>query len=61
MLIMARDGIVPDVQGSIGPMKQIEEMRNSGFPIAYVGDGVGTGSSRKPATNSDANIPVIQA
>ncbi|MFP3541039.1 aconitate hydratase B, partial [Pseudomonas sp. SIMBA_044] len=32
MLKMARDGIVPDVQGSIGPMKQIEEMRGEGFP-----------------------------
>ncbi len=52
MLKMARDGIVPDVQGSIGPMKQIEEMRGQGFPIAYVGDVVGTGSSRKSATNS---------
>lgn len=52
MLKMARDGIVPDVQGSIGPMKQIEQMRNDGFPIAYVGDVVGTGSSRKSATNS---------
>lgn len=51
MLKMARDGIVPDVQGSIGPMKQIEEMRGQGFPIAYVGDVVGTGSSRKSATN----------
>ncbi|RMS32411.1 Aconitate hydratase 2, partial [Pseudomonas coronafaciens pv. garcae] len=52
MLKMAREGIVPDVQGSIGPMKQIEEMRGQGFPIAYVGDVVGTGSSRKSATNS---------
>ena len=52
MLKMARDGIVPDVQGAIGPMKQIEEMRGQGFPIAYVGDVVGTGSSRKSATNS---------
>ncbi len=52
MLKMARDGIVPDVQGSIGPMKQIEQMRGEGFPIAYVGDVVGTGSSRKSATNS---------
>lgn len=52
MLKMARDGIVPDVQGSIGPMKQIETMRGEGFPIAYVGDVVGTGSSRKSATNS---------
>ncbi|EJM24644.1 aconitate hydratase 2 [Pseudomonas sp. GM21] len=52
MLKMARDGIVPDVQGVTGPMKQIEEMRGQGFPIAYVGDVVGTGSSRKSATNS---------
>lgn len=52
MLKMARDGIVPDVQGAIGPMKQIETMRGEGFPIAYVGDVVGTGSSRKSATNS---------
>ena len=52
MLKMAREGIVPDAQGVTGPMKQIEEMRNAGFPIAYVGDVVGTGSSRKSATNS---------
>jgi aconitate hydratase 2/2-methylisocitrate dehydratase len=52
MLKMAREGIVPDVQGAIGPMKQIEQMRADGFPIAYVGDVVGTGSSRKSATNS---------
>ncbi|MDR6928233.1 bifunctional aconitate hydratase 2/2-methylisocitrate dehydratase [Pseudomonas sp. BE134] len=52
MLKMARDGIVPDEQGVTGPMKQIEEMRGQGFPIAYVGDVVGTGSSRKSATNS---------
>ncbi|MVV48801.1 bifunctional aconitate hydratase 2/2-methylisocitrate dehydratase [Pseudomonas sp. PB120] len=52
MLKMARDGIVPDAQGVTGPMKQIEEMRNGGFPVAYVGDVVGTGSSRKSATNS---------
>ena len=52
MLKMARDGIVPDEQGVTGPMKQIERMRGEGFPIAYVGDVVGTGSSRKSATNS---------
>jgi len=52
MLKMARDGIVPDEQGVTGPMKQIDEMRGQGFPIAYVGDVVGTGSSRKSATNS---------
>ena len=52
MLKMARDGIVPDQQGVIGPLKQIEEIKAKGFPVAYVGDVVGTGSSRKSATNS---------
>ena len=52
MLKMARDGINPEQPGSIGPLKQIEEMRAKGFPVAYVGDVVGTGSSRKSATNS---------
>jgi aconitase B len=31
---------------------QIEELKKKGFPLAYVGDVVGTGSSRKSATNS---------
>ena len=31
---------------------QIEELQKKGFPVAYVGDVVGTGSSRKSATNS---------
>ncbi|MDO8698193.1 MAG: aconitate hydratase B, partial [Pseudomonas sp.] len=52
MLKMAREGIVPEQQGAIGPLKQIAEMRAKGFPVAYVGDVVGTGSSRKSATNS---------
>ena len=52
MLKMERDGIVPDEPGSVGPMKQIEELKAKGFPLAYVGDVVGTGSSRKSATNS---------
>ena len=52
MLKMARDGINPDEQGSVGPLKQIEEVKAKGFPVAYVGDVVGTGSSRKSATNS---------
>ena len=52
MLKMARDGIEPEQPGSIGPLKQIEEVRAKGFPVAYVGDVVGTGSSRKSATNS---------
>ena len=52
MLKMARDGIEPVQPGSIGPLKQIEEVKAKGFPVAYVGDVVGTGSSRKSATNS---------
>ena len=52
MLKMAREGIKPDVPGSVGPIKQMEELKAKGFPVAYVGDVVGTGSSRKSATNS---------
>ncbi|TYP66210.1 bifunctional aconitate hydratase 2/2-methylisocitrate dehydratase [Stutzerimonas stutzeri] len=52
MLKMARDGINPDVPGSVGPLKQMQELQTKGFPVAYVGDVVGTGSSRKSATNS---------
>ncbi|MBD3814425.1 MAG: aconitate hydratase B, partial [Betaproteobacteria bacterium] len=52
MLKMARDGIEPVQPGVVGPLKQIEEVKAKGFPVAYVGDVVGTGSSRKSATNS---------
>merc|ERR1719464_330688 len=45
MLKDARDGI-HDCQ------KQIVELKQKGFPLTYVGDVVGTGSSRKSATNS---------
>jgi len=52
MLKIGREGIDPDKDGEIGPMKQIEALKESGHPLAYVGDVVGTGSSRKSATNS---------
>ena len=52
MLKNEREGIVPEVQGTTGPLKQIEDVKAKGFPVAYVGDVVGTGSSRKSATNS---------
>ncbi|WP_045465694.1 bifunctional aconitate hydratase 2/2-methylisocitrate dehydratase [Vibrio hyugaensis] len=52
MLKMERDGINPDQPGSVGPINQIEELQKDGIPLAYVGDVVGTGSSRKSATNS---------
>ena len=45
MLKNAREGITNAVA-------QIEELKKKGHPIAYVGDVVGTGSSRKSATNS---------
>lgn len=34
------------------PLQTIEQLKNTGNPVAYVGDVVGTGSSRKSATNS---------
>jgi len=52
MLKNARDGINPEVDGEIGPLRQMEELKEKGHPLAYVGDVVGTGSSRKSATNS---------
>lgn len=52
MLKNEREGIKPEVPGTTGPLKQIEEVKAKGFPVAYVGDVVGTGSSRKSATNS---------
>ena len=52
MLKTSRDGIIPDEEGNIGPLAQICDLRKKGHPIAYVGDVVGTGSSRKSATNS---------
>lgn len=45
MLKMPRDGIT-------NAEAQITELKKKGFPVAYVGDVVGTGSSRKSATNS---------
>ncbi|RIY40274.1 bifunctional aconitate hydratase 2/2-methylisocitrate dehydratase [Neopusillimonas maritima] len=52
MLKNPRDGIEPDEPGKIGPIKLIQELKEKGNLIAYVGDVVGTGSSRKSATNS---------
>merc|ERR1712137_839946 len=49
---MTRDGLEPEEHGVKGPMKQIEEVKAKGHPVAFVGDVVGTGSSRKSATNS---------
>ncbi|NVJ91978.1 MAG: aconitate hydratase B, partial [Methylocystaceae bacterium] len=52
MLKNARDGITPEENGVRGPIKFIEDLKAKGNLVAYVGDVVGTGSSRKSATNS---------
>jgi aconitate hydratase 2 / 2-methylisocitrate dehydratase len=52
MLKNPRPGITPEEEGKRGPIKFIEELRARGDLVAYVGDVVGTGSSRKSATNS---------
>ncbi|MFZ7171206.1 bifunctional aconitate hydratase 2/2-methylisocitrate dehydratase [Avibacterium volantium] len=52
MLKNEREGIQPDDVGNIGPIQQINALKEKGYPLAYVGDVVGTGSSRKSATNS---------
>ena len=52
MLKNTRDGITPEEDGKRGPIKFIEDLRKRGNLVAYVGDVVGTGSSRKSATNS---------
>ncbi len=46
MLKNPREGVADNPIATIGTLKQ------KGFPVAYVGDVVGTGSSRKSATNS---------
>ena len=42
----------PEEDGKRGPMAFIETLKKKGHLVAYVGDVVGTGSSRKSATNS---------
>jgi aconitate hydratase 2/2-methylisocitrate dehydratase len=52
MFKMTREGMHPEEHGVIGPMTQIKELKDRGLPVAFIGDVVGTGSSRKSATNS---------
>jgi aconitate hydratase 2/2-methylisocitrate dehydratase len=42
----------PEEDGKRGPIQFIEDLKKKGHTVAYVGDVVGTGSSRKSATNS---------
>jgi len=54
MLKNTREGAAfkPEEDGKRGPIQQIEDLKQNGHLVAYVGDVVGTGSSRKSATNS---------
>lgn len=52
MLKNKREGITPEEDGKRGPVAFIETLKEKGNLVAYVGDVVGTGSSRKSATNS---------
>jgi len=54
MLKNRRDGaaFTPEEDGKRGPVAFIESLKQKGHLVAYVGDVVGTGSSRKSATNS---------
>lgn len=52
MLKNSRDGITADKEGELGPVSLLNELKAKGHTVAYVGDVVGTGSSRKSATNS---------
>ena len=54
MLKNKREGAAfePEEDGKRGPVKFIESLKEKGNLVAYVGDVVGTGSSRKSATNS---------
>jgi len=54
----------PEQDGVRGPIQFIEDLKQKGHLVAYVGDVVGTGSSRKSATNSviwatGADIPYV--
>ncbi|WP_301115420.1 bifunctional aconitate hydratase 2/2-methylisocitrate dehydratase [Pusillimonas sp. (ex Stolz et al. 2005)] len=54
MLKNRREGapFEPEEDGKRGPVQFIQSLKEKGHLVAYVGDVVGTGSSRKSATNS---------
>ncbi|MFO7339842.1 MAG: bifunctional aconitate hydratase 2/2-methylisocitrate dehydratase, partial [Lysobacteraceae bacterium] len=54
MLKNKREGapFEPEEDGKRGPIGLIQKLKEKGHMVAYVGDVVGTGSSRKSATNS---------
>ncbi|MGN0902646.1 MAG: bifunctional aconitate hydratase 2/2-methylisocitrate dehydratase, partial [Succinivibrio sp.] len=52
MYKISRDDLKADVEGVKGPVSTIESLKSKGYPLLFVGDVVGTGSSRKSAANS---------
>ncbi|MGN1280801.1 MAG: bifunctional aconitate hydratase 2/2-methylisocitrate dehydratase [Succinivibrio sp.] len=52
MYKISRDDLKADVEGVKGPVSTIEKLKSAGYPLMFVGDVVGTGSSRKSAANS---------
>lgn len=52
MFKISRDDVKADVEGVKGPVSTIEKLKAQGNPLLFVGDVVGTGSSRKSAANS---------
>ena len=52
MYKISRDDLKADIEGVKGPISTIEKLKSKGNPLLFVGDVVGTGSSRKSAANS---------
>ncbi len=52
MFKFKRPDVTPDKEGVKGPMEFIKSLKADGYPLLFVGDVVGTGSSRKSAANS---------
>ena len=64
MLKAPRNDIKPDIPFEKGPIALIKSLKENNYPVAFVGDIIGTGSSRKSATNSilwhfGENIPYV--
>src|SRR3546814_18132772 len=57
MLKNPRPGIEPQEPGKTGPIEFIESLQKKGHTVAYIGDVVCTGLSRKPAPHSVLWLP----
>ena len=52
MYKISREDLKADEEGVRGPVSKIASLKSRGYPLMFVGDVVGTGSSRKSAANS---------